>query len=348
MLRRISLALLFLCTPALFAASTPTIDQLLSLKTVSRPRISPDGRSVVYEVSETDWSGNAYVSQLWLADVQSGRAIQLTRGKKSADNAEWSPDGKWIAFLTERDMPASDSKDKKDEAKPDARQIWVLSPAGGEAWVLTKHGAKIDSYEWSKDGKRIAFSAPVPESKARKDRKEKYSDYVVFENDYEQNQLWAVDVKDGVTGEAKQLTSDPKRNVTGFDWSPDGNSIAFSATANPFLSDRETSDIYLLDLAQGNAVRPLVTFKGPDSNPNFSPDGRSIAFTTSFDQPYFFYMNDHIATIDLASGKVDDLSAGFDEDASIIDWAPEGIYFFALQKTNSHLFRLDPKMKTVA
>ena len=69
---RLALAVFF-CTSALFAGTTPTIDQLLSLKSVNRPRISPDGRSVVYEVSETDWNDNAYVSQLWLADVQTGR-----------------------------------------------------------------------------------------------------------------------------------------------------------------------------------------------------------------------------------------------------------------------------------
>ncbi|HLJ75502.1 MAG TPA: S9 family peptidase [Thermoanaerobaculia bacterium] len=347
MVRKIVFVALFSFASALFAGSTPTIDQLLSLKSVSRPRISPDGRAVVYEVSETDWNDNAYVSQLWLADLQSGRTIQLTRGKKSAEDAQWSPDGKWIAFLTEREMPSPDKKDKKDEAKPDARQIWILSPNGGEAWLLTKHGAKIDAFEWSRDGKRIAFTAPVPESKAHKDRKEKYSDYVIFEADYDQNQLWVVDVKDGVTAEAAQLTSDPKRDVTGIDWSPDGNSIAFSAAANPFLSDRSTSDIYLVDLSHGNAVRPIVTFKGPDSSPHFSPDGRSLAFSTALDQPYFFYENNHIATVDIASGNITDLSAAFDEDASIVDWAPDGIYFTALQKTNSHLFRLDPKTKAI-
>jgi len=347
MVRKFLFAALVLCTSALFAGSTPTLDQLLSLKSVSQPRISPDGRSVVYERTETDWNDNAYVSQLWLADVQSGRTMQLTRGRKSAEDARWSPDGRWIAFLTEREMPSTDTKEKEEDAKPDARQIWVLSPSGGEAWPLTRHGARIDAFAWSHDGKRIAFAAPVPETKAHKERKEKYSDFVVWEGDYAQNQLWSVDVNDGVTADAAQLTSDPKHDVTGFDWSPDGATIAFSAAADPFLSDRSTSDIYLLDLAHGNAVRPIVTFKGPDGNPHFSPDGRSLAFTTAFDQPYFFYANDHIATVDIASGKVTDLSAAFDEDASLVDWGPDGIYFTALQKTNSHLFRIDPRTKAI-
>jgi dipeptidyl aminopeptidase/acylaminoacyl peptidase len=344
------LAVIALSAPAL-AATTPTIDQLLNLKSVARPRISPDGRMVVYEMSETNWKENAYITHLWVADVQSGRAFQLTRGNKSSDNAAWSPDGRWIAFLTEREAPAAEKKEK-EEAKPDARQIWLISPLGGEAWMLTKHGAKIDSFRWSEDGKRIGFTAPVAETKAAKDRKEKYSEYEIFEEDYDQNQLWTIDVADGA--EAKQVTTDAKINVGSFAWSPDGSKIAFTGAANPLLAFGGSADIYLVDLAHDNAVRKIVALDGPDTNPRFSPDGTQLVFTTSLAQPYYFYANDHIATIRVdgaAATKpadITDLSSSFDEDTSVIDWAPEGIYFTALQKTNSHLFRLDPRTKTVA
>jgi dipeptidyl aminopeptidase/acylaminoacyl peptidase len=344
------LAVIVLSAPAL-AATTPTIDQLLNLKSVSRPRISPDGRMVVYEMTETNWKENAYVTHLWLVDVESGRAFQLTRGNKSSDNAAWSPDGHWIAFLTEREVPSAEKKEK-DESKPDARQIWLIAPEGGEAWMLTKHGAKIDSFRWSEDGKRIAFTAPVLETKAAKDRKEKYSDYEVFEEDYEQNQLWTIDVADGA--EAKQVTSDTKINVGSFAWSPDGSKIAFGGTSNPLLAFGGSADVYVVDLAYDNAVKKIVALDGPDSNPHFSPDGRQLVFTTSLAQPYYFYANNHIAIVSVDAppatkpADVTDLTSSFDEDSSIVDWAPEGIYFTALQKTNSHLFRLDPRAKTVA
>ncbi len=260
---------------ALFA-QTPTIDQLLSMKSVSRPRISPDGRFVAYEESETDWKDNAYVTHLWLADLQSGRSFQLTRGKKSSDSALWSPDGRWLAFMTEREStsiaPPADkgekTEEKKDEAKPDARQIWLISPSGGEAWALTKHGAKIESFRWSEDGGRIAFAAPVPESKAAKDRKEKYSDYDVFEEDFEQNQLWIADVKAAeaqqAAVEAKQVVRDPKINVMDICWSPDGSKIAFTGTANPLLSFGSTADIYVADLAGDHHATKVVALDGPD------------------------------------------------------------------------------------
>ncbi len=305
---------------------------------------------VVYEMTETNWKENAYVTHLWIADVQSGRAFQLTRGNKSSDNAAWSPDGRWIAFLTEREVPPAEKKEK-DESKPDARQIWLISPLGGEAWMLTKHGAKIDSFRWSEDGKRIAFTAPVPETKAAKDRKEKYSDYEVFEEDYEQNQLWTIDVADGA--EAKQVTTDAKVNVGAFAWSPDGSKIAFTGASNPLLAFGGSADIYLVDLAHENAVRKIVGLDGPDTNPRFSPDGTQLVFTTSLAQPYYFYANDHIATVGVDGGTatkpgdVRDLTSSFDETPNLVDWAPEGIYFTGFQKTNAHLFRVDPRSSTI-
>src|SRR5688500_7018092 len=192
-------ALVLPVPPAILPAAPPTFDQSLSLMSVRSPRISPDGRAVVYERQETDWKENAYVTQLFLADVASGRSVQLTRGQKPATGAEWSPDGRWIAFLTEREgvtaprkPEATDGDKDAAEAKPDARQIWIIAPGGGEAWPLTAHGARIETFHWSRDGRSIAFTAPVPEAKAFKDRKEKYGDYEVVESDFDQNQLWIV------------------------------------------------------------------------------------------------------------------------------------------------------------
>ena len=85
---------------------TSTLEEALSLKSIGSPKISPDGRFVAYEVQQANWKDNEFVRQLWLVNVETGKSIQLTRGKKSAGGADWSPDGRWLAFGTERESSA--------------------------------------------------------------------------------------------------------------------------------------------------------------------------------------------------------------------------------------------------
>jgi dipeptidyl aminopeptidase/acylaminoacyl peptidase len=371
------------------AKYTPTLEESLSLRSIGSAKISPDGRFVAYEVRETNWKDNEFVHQLWLVNVATGKSFQLTRGKKSASGADWSPDGRWLAFITEREPAAIEplsqvekekkqekeaikKEEKKDEkkeekkegakeaGKPAGPQIWLISAEGGEAWQLTKSETDVNEFHWSKDSKLIAFTANPPESKASKDRKEKYSDYEVIEKDYRQNQLWSVDVmeaeKNYLPVAAKRLFTDPSLNVTGFQWSPDSTNIAFAATGNPLLAFAGDQDIYLLDLAKNNAVKKIVALPGPDYSPMFSPDGKKLAFGTALAQPYYYYANEHIAVVDLATvldkpattpAEVRDLTAKFDEDPYPLDWGPDGIYFAGLQKTNVHVYRLNSQTEEI-
>ena len=148
-----------------------------------------------------------------------------------------------------------------------------------------------------------------------------------LEKDYEQNQLWLVDVsaalKNFLPVAAKQLTTGSSLNVSSFDWSPDSTRIAFSAAPNPLLAFNGDEDIYLLDLTKNNEVKKIVALPGPDGSPMFSPDGKQLAFGTALAQPYYFYTNGHIAVVDLDAvlaktattpADVRDLTAKFDED----------------------------------
>src|SRR5258708_35756261 len=108
--------------PAALPRVTPTVDQILSLKRAGSPEISPDGRWVAYTVRETSWDENAYETEIWLADVATGATRQLTNAKKSSSAPAWSPDGSTLAFVSDRS---------------DKRQIYLISPQGGEAAALT-------------------------------------------------------------------------------------------------------------------------------------------------------------------------------------------------------------------
>jgi Tol biopolymer transport system component len=108
--------------PVAQSGPAPTVDQILSLKRVGSPEISPDGRSVAYTIRETNWDDNAYETEIWLADIATGAAHQLTNARKSSQSPAWSPDGSKIAFISDR---------------TDKRQLYVISPQGGEAEALT-------------------------------------------------------------------------------------------------------------------------------------------------------------------------------------------------------------------
>lgn len=317
------------------AKRVPTVEDLMALKSVGGVRISPDGTRVAYTVTETDFEQDAYVTQIWLADVASGRALQLTRGKKSSSGPDWSFDGRWIAFTSSR-------ADEKS-------QIFVISPDGGEAVQLTKAETGVGGFAWSPDGKTISFTAADPVSKESKDRKDFYGEYDVVRREYTHSHLFTVDVAEALAAPqpGRRRTGGKTFTVGGFDWSPDGAKIAFSATINPDLINGGTSDIYVLDLA-GDAVKKVVDQPGPDSAPRWSPDGRSILFSSAGGRLDYFARNTGLALVPADGGDIRPLTGAFDENANAIEWNADGVYFSAMRKTAAHLFRLDPTSLQIA
>src|SRR3954453_9583207 len=161
------------------SAATPTLQQSLSMQQPIGVRISPDGNYVAYLVQQANWDENAFNSQIWIADTASNERYQLTFGKKTSGSPKWSPDSRRIAFTSDRDGKS---------------QIYVIGVRGGEAGQLTAEENGVVDFVWSPDGKTIAYLAKPGDSKATKDRRDKYGDFEVIGNDYAMQHIFAVAV----------------------------------------------------------------------------------------------------------------------------------------------------------
>jgi len=344
-LAAVSLSTLLMMAGQAGAAPPPTIDQSLEMQTVTAPKLSPDAKSVVYEESRTNWDANSFDTDLWLADVATGERHRLSGGAKSSRDAAFSPDGHWIAFLSDRPPSLPDSP-------ADKTQVYVMPARGGEAQQVTRFEKGVHAFQWAPGSTQIAVSAEGPEPKAMKDRKESFGDYQVVHADYAMVHLWLVTLSmPDAAGRAppplepKLLTPGDAFSVNAFSFSPDGRTLAFAAQRDPDLISNGTSNLYTVGVSDG-VLKPLVIGGGPNANPQWSPDGTEIAYETQAGSKYYFYTNLKIAVIGRDGGTPRVVNPAFDEDARLLKWGPGGIYFEALQKTNAGLFVIDPKSAT--
>jgi dipeptidyl aminopeptidase/acylaminoacyl peptidase len=305
----------------------PSIDDLINLKRVGAPAISRDGTRAAYTLRETNWDENAYETEIWIADSATGQSRQLTSARKSSSQPAFAPDGRSLAFISDRDGK---------------RQIYRIALAGGEADKLTNTDEGINSFAWSPSGKEIAFTMTDPVSDAIKEREKRWGDIKIEDQDQRYTHLYLLDVASGTT---KPLT---KGNlvVGSFDWSPDGRHIAYDHRATSDPADGGTADISVVLPSTGQST-VVVAQEGPDSNPRWSPDGTQLAFETAMGKPFFYYQNSVIATISMGSTTAVPLTESFDENPNLIAWTPAGIHFAASQKTWSYLFTLNPASKQI-
>ena len=268
-MRALCLALLLVTSASL--ASAQSIDDLVALKRTSgTPAISADGRWVAYGMRETNWTDNAYETELWLADTrEAGSGRQITSAKKSSTQPAFSPDGKWLAFVSDR---------------TDTRQLYRLSLEGGEAETLTSGAEGVTAFAWAPDGARIAYTMTEPVMPAMKERTEKYGEYTHEDHDARMAQLHVLEV---ATKASRALTAGAFV-VGSFAWAPDGARIAFDHRVSSDAGMSGTADISLVDAASGQ-VTLLVTQAGPDTNPKWSPDGRQIAFESAMAKTFYIF-----------------------------------------------------------
>jgi dipeptidyl aminopeptidase/acylaminoacyl peptidase len=320
--------LAFSAAPSAEERRVPTVDELIAFRSPGSATISPDGRYVAYTVRDTLWAENIYGVQLWLANTRTGEIVKLTNSKGANLAPAWSPDGRRLAFISSRDgVP----------------QIFIISPSGGEIRQLTNVSTGVSAFRWAPDSTRIAFSMPEPETQELRDRREKYSDFEMIRHDYTMTHLWALDINGTAP---RRLTRGNQFTVGAFSWSPDGQTLAFDAQVRPGLSFDASADIYVYSFAR-DSVKKIVDLQGPDTDPEWSPDGKRIVFSTTMGKPNWFYVDRVLATVSVDGGTVASITSDIDESASPIAWTQDGIYFTAAQKSAMHLFRVNPRIHTV-
>ena len=305
----------------------PSIDEIISLKRVGSPAISPSGQQVAYTIRETNWDDNAYETEIWIGDAATGESRQVTNARKSSTQPAFSPDGAWLAFVSDRD---------------NKRQLYRIALRGGEAERLTSIEEGVNNFAWSPGGKEIAFTSVDAQSDAMKERERRWGDIKIEDQDQRYTHLHLLDV---AAKSVKQIT---KGNfvVGSFEWSPDGRQIAFDHRTTSDPADGGTADISIVVPATLEQ-RVAEAQEGPDSNPHWSPDGTQLAFSTAMAKPNYFYANSVLATIAPGSANVQPLTELFDEDPNLIAWTKAGIHFASSQRTWSYLFTIDPATRQV-
>ena len=238
------------------SAKPLTPEASLNLRSISDLQFSPDGSRVAFVVMEPP-KGERRARHIWLYELKLGVVRQISFSAKDESFPRWSPDGKQLAFLSNRD---------------DQQQIYAMRMDGGEAAALTKGKRSVNSFAWSPDGKQIAYLAPDPKTDPEEKKEKAKDDAHVVDKDDKQQRLWLLTV---ATDEAKALT-DPKWEISELAWMPAGDRVIISATDHP-ESDEETHRIFSVALSNG-ARTLLLAPHGPFGDLHVSPDGKTVSY----------------------------------------------------------------------
>ena len=289
-------------------AQTPaswTPEFSMEIQTVGSVVPSPDGTRVVWTQTKArmDAEHSEDVTQIWMARSDGSDRVQLTRGEKSSSNPAWSPDGKWIYFVSPR------------FGKDDLFRIPVT---GGESEQLTKVKGAVGVFAVSKDGARLAYTSAEPDPDTEKAVKEK-RDWRVLDEKPKNAGIYVIPAEADEKGERKpRAVTSPDRHVQQIAWSPDGASIAFVYWATPVVNEWRKAKVAETAVATG-AIKEIGSGGGFAGIPRYSSDGRYIAFP----QPSMKVPNpgaDRVALYDRKTGTVRTLDPTPDEQPRLAGW----------------------------
>ncbi|MEP6920787.1 MAG: S9 family peptidase [bacterium] len=320
-----------------------TIEELMKVRRVADPQLSPDGQRVAFTIGDVDFDGNRAVNQVYVVPVSGGELKQLTSGDKSSAAPRWSPDGKKIAFVT-------------------GSQIWVMDNDGDNKKQVSKISTGAGGPVWAPDGNWIAFSSDVypdcsdDDCNRRRDEaadkskvKAHITERLLFRHwdewrDAKRTHVFVVSSKGGTAREltAGDYDSPPYAAATGVDYSfsTDGKEIAFVRNPDKVEATSTNSDIYVAPVTGGAPRNITVGNKGYDAGPIYSKDGKSILYRSQMTQG-FEADRWRLMRYDRATGLSTEILQGFDLQVEEFAQASDGsIYLVAGERGHHPIYKV--------